>query len=68
MVIDECGRFWFPSACNTILIYSHEGNLLGNYTIPNMAVACMIITDNYVIYMSDWINNQMVRVDPNIEC
>lgn len=68
MAIDECGRFWFPTERNTVLIYSQQGILLGNYTIASLAVSFMKIMDNYVIYMSDWSSNRIVRLDPNIQC
>lgn len=68
IAIDECGRFWLPSERNTLLIYSQQGNLLGNYTIANLAAAFIQIMDNYVIYLSDWSSNQIVRIDPNIQC
>ncbi|CAF0877808.1 unnamed protein product [Adineta steineri] len=71
IAIDECGRFWFPLETNIILIYDQQGNLLGNYattTTTFFAVSFMKIIDNYVMYFSDCANNQIMRLDPNIQC
>ncbi|UJR08005.1 hypothetical protein I4U23_012283 [Adineta vaga] len=68
MTIDECGRFWIPQETNTVFIFSQQGVLLGNYTTPGFSVSFMKIIDNYIMYLSDCGNNQIMRVNPNIQC
>ena len=68
MATDECGRFWFSLECGTVLIYNQQGTLLGNYTTTSFDVSFMKIMANYVIYFSDCANNQIIRLDPNIQC
>ncbi|CAF1165860.1 unnamed protein product [Adineta ricciae] len=68
IVIDECGRLWVPQETNTVYIFDQQGVLVGNYTIPGLAVSFMKIVDNYIMYLSDCANNQIMRVNPNIQC
>jgi hypothetical protein len=68
IAIDECGRLWLPLEGSTVLIYSQEGTFLGNYTNTRFAVSFMTITSNYVMYFSDCGNNQIIRIDPQIQC
>jgi sugar lactone lactonase YvrE len=67
VTIDECGRFWFGSESDTILIYDQQGNPLGNWTIPNSEIFDIKIMGNYLMYLTDS-NNQTMRVDPQIQC
>jgi sugar lactone lactonase YvrE len=65
--IDECNRLWLCVETDTVLIYDQQGNLLGNYTIPNSIIADVKMTENYLMYFSDK-SNRIIRVDPNIIC
>jgi hypothetical protein len=68
LIIDECDRYWFVLGNSGIMIFNNQGLLLGNFTQINLIAFDAIITDNYVIYISDQINNRIIRIDPNIQC
>jgi hypothetical protein len=68
LIIDECDRYWFVLGYSGIMIFNNQGLLLGNFTQINLIAFDAIITDNYVIYISDQINNRIIRLDPNIQC
>jgi hypothetical protein len=67
VTIDECNRFWLSVETDAVQIYDQQGNLLGNYTIPNSIIFDVKMTNNYLMYFSDK-SNRIIRVDPNIEC
>jgi hypothetical protein len=68
VTIDESGRFWFAYETDTILIFDQEGIQLGSWTIPNSQIFDIKIMDNYLIYLSSSKTNQIIRVDPNVQC
>jgi hypothetical protein len=65
---DECGRFWFSLSNYDIMIFDDRGDFLSNFTFPNSSIFDTIVTDNYVVYLSDTASNRLIRIDPNIEC
>ena len=65
---DECGRFWFSLYSNGIKIYDSQGSYLGNFSLSNSFIFDTKITDDYVIYLSDENNNQLIRLDLDIQC
>jgi hypothetical protein len=65
---DECGRFWFSLGYNGIKIYDNQGSYLGNFSLSNSFIFDTIITDDYVIYLSDEDNNRLIRIDLDIQC
>ena len=68
VTIDECNRFWFSLVTNITSIYDQQGNLLGNWTIANTQIFDIKIMDNYLMYISSTKTNQILRIDPNIQC
>ncbi|CAF1049438.1 unnamed protein product [Adineta steineri] len=68
LTIDECQRFWISLETDTTLIYDQQGNLLGNLTIANSKIFDIKLIDNYIMYISDTLNNRTIRFDPNIQC
>jgi hypothetical protein len=68
VTIDGSGRFWFAYETDTILIFDQQGIQLGSWTIPNSQIFDIKIMDNYLIYLSASKSNQIMRVDPNVEC
>jgi hypothetical protein len=65
---DECGRFWFSSSNYSLLIFDSQGSYLDSFTITGSQIFDTLITNNYVIYLSDDNNNQIIRIDPDIQC
>jgi len=68
IAIDECGRFWFALSNYDLMIFDSQGSFLGNFTLTNSSIFDVIITDNYVMYLSDTASNRLIRIDPNIQC
>jgi len=68
LVVDECDRFWFLLGVNGIRIFDNQGVLLGNFTMINSNMFDAIISDDYVIYLSDTELNRVSRIDLNIQC
>jgi sugar lactone lactonase YvrE len=66
--IDECGRFWFSLGDYGVKIYDNQGLFLGNLTFTNTSIFDTIITDDYIIYLSDTRSNRVIRIDPDIQC
>jgi hypothetical protein len=65
---DECGRFWFSSSNDSLLIFNSQGSYLDRFTITGSKIFDTIITTNYVMYLSDDKSNRVIRIDPGIEC
>ena len=66
--IDECGRYWFILGDNGIRIFDDQGLLLANISNPTSSIFDAIIMHDYIIYLSDTKSNQIIRIDPNIQC
>lgn len=68
ITIDECGRFWFSLNNYGVKIFDNQGSFLANFTITNSSIFDTMVTDNYVIYLSDTNLNRVIRIDPDIKC
>lgn len=68
LIIDDCDRYWFSLGGNGLRIYDNQGFLITNVTQMTPFIFDTLITDNYVIYLSDTISNRITRIDPNIQC
>ena len=68
LIIDECDRYWFSLGSNGIRLFDNQGSLLSNITSIVLSSFDILITDNYVVYLSDDQSNQIVRIDLNIQC
>jgi hypothetical protein len=66
--IDECGRHWFSLGGAGIAIFDDAGRLLTNYNRSGNLIFDAILTNNYVLYLSDLTSNEIFRIDPHIEC
>jgi hypothetical protein len=65
---DECGRFWFSSSNDSLLIFNSNGSYLDRFTITGSQIFDTLITNNYVMYLSDLNTNRVIRIDPDIQC
>ena len=69
ITLDECGRYWFALGPAGFIIFDHQGLYLASYipfSVTNTFHA--VISENYVLYVSDIGSNQILRIDPNILC
>ena len=68
MIIDECERRWITIPNSGMIIYDSGGSFLGRFTPTWSGIFDAILMPDYVMYLSDWSNNQIIRLDPHIEC
>ncbi|CAF1086171.1 unnamed protein product [Adineta steineri] len=68
VIIDECGRSWFVLEQYGIEIYDTVGNLIGNFSLETSYFFHLLITDNYVLYLTDTLTGHAMKIDPNIKC
>ncbi len=68
LVVDECDRYWFALGVYGIRIFDKQGVLLGNFTMINSTIFDVIISDDYVVYLSDTELNRVSRMDLKIQC
>lgn len=68
VTIDECGRLYIVLQQYGIEIYDADGYLIGNFTLPNTFFFTLLITDNYVMYLTDTLTGHVIKIDPNIDC
>ena len=68
LTIDECNRYWLSMGAYGILIFDSQGSLLGNTTLVTSYAFYTLVIDNYLIYVSDPVSNQIIRLDLNIQC
>ena len=66
--VDECDRLWFSLGNAGVLIFDSQGVLLGNVSFLATYVFDALITKNYVLYLSSYSSNRVLRLDPNIKC
>ena len=68
VMVDECGRRWASGDGNTLIIYDSSGVYVGNLSIATGGIFDALITDNYVLYISDFSASKVLRLDPHITC
>ncbi|CAF2709523.1 unnamed protein product [Rotaria sp. Silwood2] len=67
LTTDECNRYWFSLGLYGIQIFNSQGLLIGDITQKSSFIFEMLISENYVIYLSNTILNQ-IRIDLTIQC
>jgi hypothetical protein len=68
LTFDECNRCWYSLGTSGIRIFNNQGAFVANFTQMVSAPFDTLITDNYVIYISDTGTNKIMRINPNILC
>lgn len=66
--IDECDRWWVTLGSNGLYIYQNRALLQRNFTRITAFMFDIIITDNYVIYLSDTTSSKVIRMALNVTC
>ena len=66
--IDQCGRYWLSPEFSGVKLFSNNGSFLGSVAPMGLSAFDILITDNYVIYLSASGSNRLIRIDPNIQC
>ena len=66
---DECDHFWLAFRSLGFLILDHEGKYLGSFQSSKFTeVFDGILSENYVLHVSDAGRRQIFRLDPQITC
>ena len=66
VTVDPDGRLWFSMENGGALIYDKQAVLLGTFSYPSVSIYDIFITENYVVYLSSYLSNQLLRFDPQI--
>ena len=66
ITVDSYQRTWFSMYTPVIYVFNRQGQLIGNFTPALNSAFDMVLTDNYIMYISDFDGNRVVRIDPNI--
>ena len=68
VLIDNCQRSWFSLFTGVIRIFNGKAEWVGNFSTGLNTIFDTILTDSYVMYLSDRNGGRIVRLDPNITC
>ena len=68
VMIDECERRWITIPDSGMIIYDSGGSFLGRFTPTWSGIFDAILMPDYVMYLSDWTSQQIIRLDPQIQC
>lgn len=66
VTVDPDGRLWFSMETGGALIYDKQGVPLGTFNYSSVSIYDILITGKYVIYLSSYLSNQLLRFDPQI--
>ena len=60
---DECDRFWLSLQSHGIWIFDSQGSHLGTLNITGVSMYDTLIDKNYVMYISDYASNRIIRIE-----
>ena len=66
--IDASGRYWFSLGSYGTVIFHSQGYSLGSFYPAGSFIFDTLITENYVVYLSDTAVGRIIRIDPNLQC
>ena len=66
--VDSSDRYWFSMGTYGVKIFTSNGTLLDSLSLSGFDIFDTLIADNFVIYLSDKGANQIIRIDPNVQC
>ena len=66
--VDNYGRYWLSSGPNGVKVFASNGSFLGTLTPMGSSAFDLLILDNFLIYVSDYFSNRILRVDPSFRC
>ena len=67
VTVDPHDRLWFSLQNGSLLIYDNQGVFLQSFFYSSVPVYDLLITDNYIIYLSSDSTDRVLRFDPNID-
>lgn len=69
ILVDECERRWLSLyTLPTFMIYDSNGTIMTSITLNNIQAFDMLLTDDYILFISDLANGKIHRIAPNITC
>jgi hypothetical protein len=68
LLIDKFERIWLVTYSNGIYVFDTEGRWLGQVTIASNGVIDALVTDKYIVFVSDKANGRIIRLDPQLTC
>ena len=66
--VDSSDRYWFSMGTYGVKIFTSNGTLLDSLSLSGFDIFDTLIADNFVIYLSDKGANQIIRIDPHLQC
>ena len=66
VTVDQNDRLWFSLENGGALIYDTHGVLLGTFGYSSVSIYDIYITENYVLYVSSYLSDRLLRFDPQI--
>ena len=66
--MDECDRVWVSLEHYGVKVFNIQGSLLGSIQPMGVCAFDTLILDNYIIYVSSYDSNEILRIDPGIQC
>jgi len=71
LAVDDCGRVWFVNTVFGLRIYDSSGIEIANWNMSassSDSIYDILILPNYVLLISHWQNQKVVRYDPQVTC
>ena len=66
--MDGSGRYWLSLGTNGPKIFDSQGSYLETINPMGSFIFDTLIGEDYVIYLSTFSSNQIIRIDPHIPC
>ena len=64
--VDSSDRYWFSMGIFGVKIFTSNGTLLDSLYPSGFKIFDTLIADNFVLYLSDQLGNQIIRIDPHL--
>ena len=64
--VDSSDRYWFSMGTYGVKIFTSQGTLLDSLYPSGVKIFDTLIADNFVLYLSDQLGNQIIRIDPHL--
>ena len=68
VTVDGCERCWLSLGAAGVQILDNHGVLLGSLYPTGSNIFDVLMLDNYVMYLSDYAGNPIIRLDLNTQC
>ena len=66
--VDSSDRYWLSMGTFGVKIFNSQGTLLDSLYPSGFDIFDTLISDNFVLYLSDQGGYRIIRIDPNVQC